>query len=185
MPSLPEDNQITVPPVSAETPAPAPPSGETPFSSPAPAPEPVPEEPEEPKIPLAPFNKEGETPAPTPASTPSPAQEPPTVQTQTSAPAENPSRPFYSTDANALADKQGGIMGLLMKAKEKIQFRKRAKLEKIMGLAREKTKITNDDVQKLLRCSDATATRYLSELAKQGRLRLAGIKKGSIYEFVH
>ncbi len=87
------------------------------------------------------------------------------------------------------------LKSLLQKAKEKIQFRKRAKLEKIMAAASNKasqvgsgeasrTGITNNDVQKLLRCSDATATRYLSELVKQGRLRRVGEKKGIFYDLV-
>ncbi len=70
----------------------------------------------------------------------------------------------------------------LAKALEVIQFRKKAKLEKIMKLAREKHSITNDQVQKLLRISDATASRYLSELVRQGRLRQLGIRGSARYE---
>lgn len=79
---------------------------------------------------------------------------------------------------------KGGVIGLLQKAKEKIQFRKRAKLEKIMDLVQNKSRVTNDDVQRLLRCSDATATRYLAELVKQGRLRRIGAGPALIYEFL-
>jgi len=60
---------------------------------------------------------------------------------------------------------------LLIKAREAIQFRKRKKLEKIMGLFLKKQTITNDDVQKLLYVSDATATRYLDQLEKEGRIK--------------
>ena len=74
-----------------------------------------------------------------------------------------------------------GLAGLLMRAKEKIQFRKRAKLEKIVSLAQSKGKVTNDNVQKLLHCSDATATRYLAELVKRGRLRRVGPAKQPFY----
>lgn len=66
------------------------------------------------------------------------------------------------------------LKSFLAKALEKIQFRKKAKLEKIVKLAREKKSITNDQVEKLLHISDATATRYLSALVKQGRLRRIG-----------
>ena len=71
---------------------------------------------------------------------------------------------------------------LLMKAKEKIQFRKRKKLEKIVSLVSRKGKITNDDVQKFLRVSDANAGRYLSQLVKEGRLRLIGHPRDAKYE---
>jgi len=43
-----------------------------------------------------------------------------------------------------------------------------------MTLFEKKEKITNDDVEKLLHCSDATARRYLNELVKQGKLKRVG-----------
>lgn len=70
----------------------------------------------------------------------------------------------------------------LSKALEAIQFRKKAKLEKIMKLAQERRSITNDQVEKLLHVSDATATRYLSELVKQRRLKQSGIRGSARYE---
>ena len=74
------------------------------------------------------------------------------------------------------------LKDLLRKAKEKIQFRKRLKLEKIIKLAQEKKKISNDDAQKLLRISDATATRYLSQLVKEGMLQRSGPANNAFYE---
>jgi|SRR3989344_2365358 len=71
---------------------------------------------------------------------------------------------------------------LLTKALESIQFRKKAKLEKIMKMATEKKVITNDQVEKLLHVSDATATRYLAELVKQNKLRRAGLPQNQRYE---
>lgn len=71
---------------------------------------------------------------------------------------------------------------ILKKALAAIQFRKKAKLEKIMKLAQEKRSITNDQVQKLLRVSDATATRYLSELVRQSHLRRLGDRGSARYE---
>lgn len=59
---------------------------------------------------------------------------------------------------------------LLEKAKATILLRKQKKLLKIMTLFEKKDHITNDEVEKLLHVSDATATRYLSELEKQGRV---------------
>lgn len=70
----------------------------------------------------------------------------------------------------------------LQRAREKIQFRKKAKLEKIMALAVKKRSITNDDIEKLLRVSDATATRYCAELVRQGRLKRAGSTSDIQYE---
>ena len=43
-----------------------------------------------------------------------------------------------------------------------------------MARLSEKGKITNDEVEKLLRVSDATATRYLDALEKEGRVRQEG-----------
>ena len=37
-----------------------------------------------------------------------------------------------------------------------------------------KTKITNDEVEKLLHVSDATATRYLSALEKENKIKQVG-----------
>jgi predicted HTH transcriptional regulator len=63
---------------------------------------------------------------------------------------------------------------LWQKALEKIRERKSKRLEKILQFAKEKREITNDDVEKLLHVSDITATRYLNELVKQGRLKRIG-----------
>ena len=44
------------------------------------------------------------------------------------------------------------------------------------------TEITNDEVEKLLHVSDATATRYLSELEKRGKLKQVGTTgRGVLY----
>ena len=63
---------------------------------------------------------------------------------------------------------------LLVKAREAIQFRKRRKLEKIMSLFLKQSSITNDEVEKLLHVSDATATRYLSQLEREGKIKQEG-----------
>jgi len=110
----------------------------------------------------------------------SPTPEPINLPTPPLEGGQNPPSPLY----------QGGtIRNLLLKAKEMIQFRKRKKLEKILGLARQKTaagaeqgKITNNDVQKLLRVSDATATRYLSQLVKEGKLKPISRRGGAFYQ---
>lgn len=77
--------------------------------------------------------------------------------------------PFDSTHDKPLAKQS-----LLVKAREAIQFRKRKKLEKIMGMFLKQSKISNDEVEKLLHVSDATATRYLETLEKEGKIRQVG-----------
>ena len=65
-------------------------------------------------------------------------------------------------------------LSLLAKAREAIQFRKRKKLEKIMGMFLKQASITNDEVEKLLHISDATSTRYLEQLEKEGKIKQEG-----------
>ena len=63
---------------------------------------------------------------------------------------------------------------LLEMARNAIQFRKRKKLDRVMSLFLQQSKITNDEVEKFLHVSDATATRYLSQLEKEGRIKQNG-----------
>lgn len=63
---------------------------------------------------------------------------------------------------------------LLVMARNAIQFRKRKKLDRVMNLFLKQSKITNDEVEKLLHVSDATATRYLSQLEKEGKIKQNG-----------
>ena len=71
---------------------------------------------------------------------------------------------------------------LLVKARATIQDRKHKKLEKILEVLTVKGKITNDEVEKLLHVSDATATRYLSALEKEGKIQQVG-KTGKAVEY--
>ena len=66
------------------------------------------------------------------------------------------------------------IHNLLIKANEKIQWRKRQKLEKIMAFFDQQGRVDNEDVRKLLRVSDATAGRYLGMLERVGRIKREG-----------
>ena len=84
----------------------------------------------------------------------------------------------------AQQDERGFIKSLLIKAQAKIQFNKQRKLEKIIQLAEKKQTITNDDVQMLLRVSDATATRYLVNLVQQGHLTRVGGPRDAKYQFL-
>lgn len=54
------------------------------------------------------------------------------------------------------------------------QRTKRGQLEKVLAEAKRKGSITNDDVQALIQVSDATATRYLDALEKEGLLEADG-----------
>ena len=74
------------------------------------------------------------------------------------------------------------IKSLLGKALAAIQFRKQAKLEKIMKHVAAKGFITNDEAQKLLRISHATAARYLRQLVREGRLKEVGTTELRRYE---
>ena len=70
----------------------------------------------------------------------------------------------------------------LARALESLRIRKQKKLAKVVEYAKQKGSIKNDDVEKLLRVSDATATRYLSQLVKEGRLKRVGAQKQPRYE---
>ncbi len=63
---------------------------------------------------------------------------------------------------------------LLITARNAIQFRKRKKLDRVISLFLHQPKITNDEVEKFLHVSDATATRYLSILEKEGKIKQSG-----------
>lgn len=74
------------------------------------------------------------------------------------------------------------ISSLLQKAREKIRLKREKRFEKILELAKKKGEITNDDVEKLLHISDATATRYLSQLVKEGKLLRVGPPERAKYK---
>ncbi len=81
-----------------------------------------------------------------------------------------------------IENKRNFLMELLAKAREKMQFRKRKKLERILAEVGKSGKITNDEVEKLLRVSDKTAERYLSQLVKEGKIKTNGMKgKALVY----
>jgi hypothetical protein len=110
--------------------------------------------------PVLPTQGEGNNAAP--AETPAPAEVPPAQATPpVAAPAP--------------------IVGLLERARAAIFGRKQKKLAKILDLAKTKGKITNDEVQKLLRCSDKTAERYLNSLVGEGKLKRVGSTKSTGY----
>ena len=120
-----------------------------------------------------------ETPAPAevsesvPESVSEPQAQPEPVQSSSPVPApETPAEPQSSQTqaATTVIRPQGDLAA----ANAKIQATRQKRLDKIMSRLSEKGKITNDEVEKLLRVSDATATRYLDALEKEGRVRQEG-----------
>ena len=67
-----------------------------------------------------------------------------------------------------------GARAVIAKAQQAIQIGKRKKLDRVMSLFAKRTNITNDEVEKLLHVSDATATRYLSILEKENKIKQTG-----------
>ena len=102
-------------------------------------------------------------------SEPENTSKPETAQTPVNEPFENTQdKPLETKSKPSLARQ------LLIMARNAIQFRKRKKLDKIMALFLHHSKITNDEVEKLLHVSDATATRYLSQLEQEGKIKQSG-----------
>ncbi len=97
---------------------------------------------------------------------PKPTPPPPQPQIQ--------ERIIYKTDPNI-------VQKLLIKARAKIQERKRKKLDKIMTIFEAKPQITNKDIQKLLRISSATAVRYLDILESENRIKQVGNTGKSVF----
>ena len=65
-------------------------------------------------------------------------------------------------------------------AREDVE-KKRENLEKIREFFAGQGRAANDDVEKLLGVSDATATRYLDELEKEGLIRQVGRTGKHVY----
>ena len=74
----------------------------------------------------------------------------------------------------SVSPKPNLVRDLLNKARSAIQSRKRVKLDHIMTLFAKRTNITNDEVEKFLHVSDATATRYLEILKKENKIKQVG-----------
>ena len=106
------------------------------------------------------------------------APEPATAQESARTAQIPPNEPFAPEPPSSAAPVQTGILhaarDLLIKARVAIQDRKRKKRDKIMQALNTKQKITNDEVEKLLHISDATATRYLSALEKENKIKQVG-----------
>ena len=114
-----------------------------------------------------------------PLAEPAPAS----AEATASAPEEQPQTPNKEETKPHKQDEtnQKEKLGLLRQmARATIQLRREKKLLKIMEQFAKQTEITNDEVEKLLHVSDATATRYLSELEKRGKLKQVGATGRSV-----
>ena len=122
-----------------------------------------------------PDNQPENQPVPEPISEPNQALEPETAQMAGNEPLENETE-TSSEQAKPVREQTKSNLAreLLITARNAIQFRKRKKLDRVMSLFLQKSKITNDEVEKFLHVSDATATRYLSILEKENKIRQVG-----------
>jgi hypothetical protein len=104
---------------------------------------------------------------------------PPVSSTQT----EIPPTPQNTSDSVSPTSVQSktNLKSLFQKLKEKLSFRTEKRLTKIVELAKQKKTITNDEVEKLLHVSDASASNYLNKLVKRGQLQVSGPKNHSKY----
>ncbi|MFA6533445.1 MAG: winged helix-turn-helix transcriptional regulator [Patescibacteria group bacterium] len=145
------------------------------------------EKPEESK-PAESASVEAESPKVEPISEPAQTSEPPTAQIPVDEPLNPEPEPLESVPistpqpqpvpvpvfAELQQNKISLTRELLVKARNMIQFRKRKKLDRVMTLFLKHSKITNDEVREFLHVSDATATRYLSQLEQEGKIKQNG-----------
>lgn len=133
---------------------------------------PIPNATDSSETPAEPENQTAQIPPSEPiASEPKPIPE--SVQTD-SAPAPTPISAELISQPTQSPQPRNLVKELFAKAREAIQFRKRKKLDRVMTLFAKRTNITNDEVEKFLHVSDATATRYLEILEKENKIKQSG-----------
>ncbi|MFA6529226.1 MAG: hypothetical protein WCT46_06875 [Candidatus Gracilibacteria bacterium] len=90
-------------------------------------------------------------------------------------PASREPKPRTLTEATPpIASSSDHMRELQVKEQLAIKNKKRKKLDLVMTLFLKQSKITNDEVEKFLHVSDATATRYLSILKKENKIKQVG-----------
>ena len=124
---------------------------------------------------------EVENPKVEPISEPAQNSETRTAQIPVNEPLASEPEPIKPEPVPVIIPNKNKVLELLNKAKNAIQFRKRKKLDKIMTLFLKQSKITNDEVEKFLHVSDATATRYLSQLEKENKIKQTGKTGHSVF----
>ena len=116
----------------------------------------------------------------------------PVVQSSEPQPQSTPEQPqikeriVYKKDPRNVANTPEGtanfIQKLLIKARVRIQERKRKKLDKIMGLFDTKSQITNKDARGLFRVTKRTIRRYFDQLEREQKIiQVGGVGRGVIY----
>ncbi|MCC6323519.1 hypothetical protein IT400_01870 [Candidatus Nomurabacteria bacterium] len=73
------------------------------------------------------------------------------------------------------------LLGLLVKANEAVQIKKRKNLDKLIEYFNTKERVKNNDVEKLLDVKDAAATNYLNRLVKDNKIERHGTGSGTWY----
>lgn len=81
---------------------------------------------------------------------------------------------YFSFFTKATQDKGVGLIFGQVKKKEENK-------EKILEFLKDNEKIINNDIEKLLGVSDATATRYLNELEKEQKIKQIGTVGHAVY----
>jgi len=113
----------------------------------------------------------GQTPEPTKEEEKKPLEEPKTEEKPKEEIKPDPEKPQPpQINLNELRDK----------ANKERQDRKQEHLSEVEKLAKSK-QINNDDVRELLNVSQSTATNYLEELTKQGKIKKSGKAKATTY----
>ena len=99
-------------------------------------------------------------------------------------PASPERKPRNSTPTEAtppVASSSNHMRELQIKEQLAIKNKKRKKLDLVMNLFLKKSKITNDEVEKFLHVSDATAERYLNALEKENKIKQTGRTGHSVF----
>lgn len=123
--------------------------------------------------------------APLPEVNPESPQTSQETQLQESPPTPQPSPPSQAPSEIAAPPEQASskittsaaaspIPFLLAKAREKIRERQSRSKEKIIASLREKGKLSNKEIRKIVRKSRWTVQRYLNQLEREGRARQVG-----------
>lgn len=106
----------------------------------------------------------------TPQNSPETVKEQPTAQPKTETAQLPPNEPIDLAEEIKTKKREEN----LKLANETRQEKKRKKIDEILNLFAERQTVNNDEVEKLLHVSDATATRYLETLEKEGKIKQIG-----------
>ncbi len=121
-------------------------------------------------------------------SAPEPTSEPPEIEVSApepkpatqSASSQPPQRPPAAQSSQSVPSTKWSAINRTNAIAKRVG-RKEARLAKVVDLAKEKGRITNDDIEKLLHISDATAARYGTTLMQRDLLKREGKGRGVSY----